>query len=371
MNKISKKTMHLIFLKESWGHMTSVSGFDSFSLSCVANDQSIIKTIYPIKQTNKFNLFKRIVHASRVRINRGYHYYPSQYISPFCSSKNEEQAKYAVKKCAETKNSYLILTAGENQFGKCIVDASDDVKKRTIIVFHQPPSWLRLHWKNFTSLDGFKNIVCLSQSQKEFFDSITSTPSILIKHGVIHTYFKPPSEISNANKYKKLLFVGQWLRDFDTLESSMRIIWDYLPDVTLDCVIPRFSRSSPALMRLARDNRVRWHADISPDELLALYQSATLLYLPLIDAVANNAIVEALSCGLPVVSTNVGGIPEYIPPGAGELCRPNDPEDHAKTAIKWILDETLQKNSSHIGREFALKHLDWNIITKEFISDII
>lgn len=371
MNEKAKNVKNLIFLTESWNHMTSVSGFDYFSLSCGENNQNIFKYIYPTKQKKKFQFLKRIIRSLRVKINPEYQCYPNQYISPFCNSRSEEQVKFSVDKCSQSENSFLILTAGENQFGRSILEASGNIKKRTIIVFHQPPSWLKLHWKNFSCLDGFKNIVCLSQTQKEFFEEITKTPVILLKHGVLHTYFKPPNKILCANNNKKLLFVGQWLRDFDVLESSMQIIWDHLPNVTLDCVIPRFSRSSPSLMRLALDKRVKWHADISSEELLALYQSATLLYLPLIDAVANNAIVEALSCGLPVVSTNVGGIPEYIPRGAGELCRPNDPEDHAKIAIKWLLDETSRKNSSHIGREFALKYLDWNNITKKFISEII
>lgn len=366
----SKNKKEYIFLTESWKHMSSVSGFDRFSLSCGEYNQNIIKTVLPLNNNNNFEFSKRIIRAIKVRINPERYSYPSAYISPFCNARNESIVNNAVRRCAQNKNSLLILTAGENQFGKSIVEASDNVKSRTIVVFHQPPSWLRLHWKNFSSLDGFKNIACLSESQKVFFDEVTNTPTILLKHGVLHTYFKPPDNRLARNIEKKLLFVGQWLRDFDVLEASMRIIWNHLPEVTLDCVIPRFSRSSTSLMRLAVDKRVRWHADISADELLALYQSATLLYLPLLDAVANNAIVEGLSCGLPIISTNVGGISEYIPQGAGELCHPNDPEDHANAAIKWLLDDTLKTKASIIGRSYASEYLDWYNITEKFISEI-
>ena len=35
------------------------------------------------------------------------------------------------------------------------------------------------------------------------------------------------------------------------------------------------------------------------------------------------SILEAASCGLLVVSTNVGGIPEVLPPGMAYLAHPN------------------------------------------------
>ena len=35
------------------------------------------------------------------------------------------------------------------------------------------------------------------------------------------------------------------------------------------------------------------------------------------------AMCEAVSCGLQVVSTNVGGIPEVLPSDMVELCQPN------------------------------------------------
>ena len=33
--------------------------------------------------------------------------------------------------------------------------------------------------------------------------------------------------------------------------------------------------------------------------------------------------MEAASCGLKVVSTNVGGVPEVLPPDLTELCEPS------------------------------------------------
>ncbi len=55
------------------------------------------------------------------------------------------------------------------------------------------------------------------------------------------------------------------------------------------------------------------------------------------------AILEAMSAGLPIVSTDVGGIPEMITDGKnGLLVEPNNPEELAEKIITLIKEETLR-----------------------------
>lgn len=50
-----------------------------------------------------------------------------------------------------------------------------------------------------------------------------------------------------------------------------------------------------------------------PDaELLKLYQSAELMFMPFLDCTTNDALMESMACGTPVMTNNVGGIPEYV-----------------------------------------------------------
>ena len=44
-----------------------------------------------------------------------------------------------------------------------------------------------------------------------------------------------------------------------------------------------------------------------------LYQGADLLLLPLIDATANNTLLEGLACGLPVLASDLTGVRDYAP----------------------------------------------------------
>jgi glycosyltransferase involved in cell wall biosynthesis len=84
--------------------------------------------------------------------------------------------------------------------------------------------------------------------------------------------------------------------------------------------------------------------------------TATVFVLPCIaeqsGAMDNlpTVIMEAMAAGLPVVSTNVGGIPEMIAEGeTGLLVPPNDPSALANAIEKLIVDSALAKKFGHAG----------------------
>lgn len=104
-------------------------------------------------------------------------------------------------------------------------------------------------------------------------------------------------------------------------------------------------------------------AGARPHEQLPTWmQAADLLCLPSHNEGVPNVVLEAMACGLPVVATRVGGIPEVLPGHAGTLVPAHD-----RTALGQALADALQREWSrdgileHAGRfrwEDNVRHLD-------------
>lgn len=73
------------------------------------------------------------------------------------------------------------------------------------------------------------------------------------------------------------------------------------------------------------------------------------------------AVIEASACEIPVVVTSVGGLKEVVLHGkTGLVVKSKDVEGLANALIKLIKDDKLRIELGENGREFILKHYEWN-----------
>jgi glycosyltransferase involved in cell wall biosynthesis len=64
------------------------------------------------------------------------------------------------------------------------------------------------------------------------------------------------------------------------------------------------------------------------------------------------ALAEAMACGVPQVTTGVGGTAEVVRDGeTGLLCRPGDPADLAEKIVRLLSDEQLRARLSEASRQ--------------------
>jgi glycosyltransferase involved in cell wall biosynthesis len=92
---------------------------------------------------------------------------------------------------------------------------------------------------------------------------------------------------------------------------------------------------------------------LSDEQLLEEYRQAWVVLLPLIDATANNALLESMACSLPVVVSDVGGIRDYAGPECGALCPPRDVQAHAAATIELLLDSPRREAAGRAARARA------------------
>ncbi len=148
-----------------------------------------------------------------------------------------------------------------------------------------------------------------------------------------------------------VLFLG-WLGRrkglLDALEAARRV-WAQSPEVRFVFAGkveggPGQAEIERACQAAARDGRAEFPGLVTGEGKLALLQSASLFLLPSYHENLPVAIIEAMSLGLPVVSTRVAGIPELIEDGVnGFLVQPGDPAALAERILRLLRDLDLRR----------------------------
>jgi glycosyltransferase involved in cell wall biosynthesis len=107
-----------------------------------------------------------------------------------------------------------------------------------------------------------------------------------------------------------------------------------------------------------------------PDKKLPkLYQAADIFAFSTFYENLPFAVLEALSTGLPVVTTRVGGIPEMIDSGKnGFLVEPADSRALAGRILYYLEHPAAASEMGLLAREAIEKHFDWRLIVKKVVK---
>ncbi len=100
-----------------------------------------------------------------------------------------------------------------------------------------------------------------------------------------------------------------------------------------------------------------------------ILKKSSLLVIPSRMESIPQVIKEAFYLKVPIVATNVGGVPELIENNvSGILVEPNNP-DRLVDAINGLLkDEELSKKLAENGYNFVMKNLTWEVLLPKYVK---
>lgn len=94
-------------------------------------------------------------------------------------------------------------------------------------------------------------------------------------------------------------------------------------------------------------------------DMANLYRSADIMLNPSLVDNMPNSVLEALACGVPVISTNVGGVPYIVDDGkTALLVPPKNPEAMAASITSLLADPELSRRLRDAGLE-AVQQYTW------------
>ncbi|MBR0674507.1 glycosyltransferase family 4 protein, partial [Neoroseomonas soli] len=220
-------------------------------------------------------------------------------------------------------------------------------RPRMAATFHQPASLLgaMLNGRLLARLDA---AILLCEAQRPAVAPHLPPERIhVIPHGIDTGFFTPGPRAEGEGL--RMLSVGHWLRDHATAFGTLPLLREAGIRASLRIVTPQAPAGIPPGVTI--------ESGLTDEELRQAYRDADLLLLPLTDATANNAILEAMACGRAIVSTDVGGVGEMTD-GAARLVPPGDPQALAEAVVALAHDPAAAEALGRAARARA-EALDW------------
>jgi glycosyltransferase involved in cell wall biosynthesis len=125
---------------------------------------------------------------------------------------------------------------------------------------------------------------------------------------------------------------------------------------------PKERSRIPALIeRLGLRDAVQFVSGVTTERIVELYAEAEVACVPSLYEGFSLPAVEAMACGVPVVATTGGAIPEVIGTDGetGLLVRPGDPDALAQGLLRALGDAELRARIGDAGRRRALANFTW------------
>jgi glycosyltransferase involved in cell wall biosynthesis len=226
---------------------------------------------------------------------------------------------------------------------------------RLVASFHYPPSKFYQMVRSTRHIARLDHAIAVSTNQLELLESLIGKGRVtFVPHGVDTAYWYPLPQRQAGRRFQ-CVFAGSHMRDVSTLERVVDVIESTCLDVEF-VLLTKDARCAS----LAERSSVRWLKRTSDEDYRAAIQQADLMVLPLTDSTAVNSVLEALACGLPVVTTD-GGVADYLNDRCAVIHRVGDAKSIADSVIGLLNDERKRSHMSIAARD-QVAQLEWSII---------
>lgn len=218
---------------------------------------------------------------------------------------------------------------------------------------------LALNYKNLVYV-GFKDSKCAKKLINDKFNRVVHIPL-----GVNTNVFSPPVN-TNYNHAPIILFTGI-LSYLPNEEACIYILDKILPQISNNYLFRIVGKNpSDRLLNVASKNKfvqiTGYVEDISEE-----YRKADIYLCPMQSGAGmKNKILEALSTGLPVITSFIEKESFENPPNCISFCKSDF--DYVQTVEYYLMNESDRISHGILGREYVLKSLDWNKRSRKLIA---
>lgn len=216
------------------------------------------------------------------------------------------------------------------------------------------------------TLNSADRIMCYTETDRDRLRDrgITANVSV-VSNGIRCDRFRPDNSTPEGDY---ILFVGRLKegKGVKYLIDAFANIADEYPDIDLKIVGEGPLRGSLRSRCWERgvDQRVTFAGNFPNEDMPELYNEATVFVLPSLSEGLPRTVLEAMSCGTPVVTSALPQL-EPVVDGAGHTFPVGDVERLADHIRSLLNDQTLRESLGDYGRERILEEFSWRETVRE------
>jgi len=231
-------------------------------------------------------------------------------------------------------------------------------------------------WHNFLPMQKrvvprLQNIICVSQPSKEdvINEFLAAKDNIrVIPNGIDINTFKPSGLTKELNfRIVTTASADIPLKGLRHLLSALPRIIGKFPLTTLTVIgkSPKKSKLNKIIDDLELEDRIIFKSGVSEEEIVEIYHRSDLAVIPSLYEGFGFGAGEAMACGIPLISTDSGGLKQVIGDAALKI-KPGSVEEIEEGILKLFNEDELRTQLAIKGRKRMEEMFDWNIAAKNY-----
>lgn len=232
---------------------------------------------------------------------------------------------------------------------RCLTKCSEKEKLYDVL------RWLRLRSSRFMLKKYVDVFISPSNILASYMKKNLGVSNVYV---VPHFYNETPSK-STKNRFKRpvILYVGRLSKEkgIEYLLKAMPKVLEEIPKAELVIIGdgPILDRLTKLSHNIGINDQVTFHGYMPHEKVMDFYNSSSLLVLPTVwFENFPNVILEAMTHGLPVITTNIGGQGELVEDGVtGYHVEPCNSEDLAEKVLSLLQDKEMNERMGENARE--------------------
>ena len=234
----------------------------------------------------------------------------------------------------------------------------------------------RYLWYSFLKMQKrvapqIKNIITPSQSSKNgiIAELKCKNSNITVINNGLDTqeFFPVPNSARDKNRLITTASADVPLKGLDYSLKALKLLKEENPKIHLIVIggYKKDGHTERLIKELGIKQNVIFKKNITKNEITQLYSTSSVAIVSSLYEGFGYPVIEAMSCEVPIIATNVSSIPELVS-DFGTLIEPKNENQLKENVLKVMENYDYFKDIAIKGRQHVVETFNWSKITSEY-----